>query len=130
MAHKRITLKSTGGLPTVTLEFGHQLFAKYDIFLYDRDGANPQPIATNEINSDMKSDTFTVGATLADLHQRVLFWQAAVSVLDDRPGQTYLMIAIVSQDGREVGRFIKPESGPAPITNTVMDQDTVRFILE
>lgn len=126
MAHKRVTLKETGSLPTVTLRFGQQLFAKYDIYLYNREGSNPSPVARNETNSDDKSDTFTVGTTLADLHQRLLYWQAAISILDDRPDQTYVMTAIIGQDGQEVGRFEKR----GPITNTVIDQDSVRFILE
>ena len=126
MAHKRVTLQRNRSLPTITLRFGQQLFGKYDIYLYDRDGGNPQPVARNETNSDDKSDTFTVGNDLADLHQRLLYWQAAISVLDNRPDQTYVMTAIVSQDDREVGRFEKR----GPIGNTVIDQDTVRFILE
>jgi hypothetical protein len=126
MAHKRVTLKRNGSLPTITLRFGQQLFAKYDIYLYDRDGGNAQSIATNETNSDNKSDTFTVGNSLDDLHQRILYWQAAISVLDERPNQTYVMTAIISQNEHEVGSFEKH----GPITNTVIDQDTVRFILE
>lgn len=126
MAHKRVTLKKTGSLPTVTLRFGQQLFGKYDILLYDRNGGNAQPVATDETNSDSKSDTFTVGNNLNDLHQRLLYWQAAISVLDDRPGQTYVMTATISQNGNEVGSFERR----GPITNTVIDQDTVRFILE
>jgi hypothetical protein len=126
MAHKRVTLQRTGSLPTVTLRFGQQLFGKYDIYLYDRDGGNAQEVAKNETNSDDKSDTFTVGSNLDDLHQRLLYWQAAISVLDNRPDQTYVMTAIISQNGNEVGSFEKR----GPITNTVIDQDTVRFILE
>lgn len=126
MAHKRVTLKRTGDLPTVTLRFGQQLFGKYDIYLYDRDGGNAQAIATNETNSDGKSDTFTVGNNLGDLHQRLLYWQAAISVLDNRPNQTYVMTAIISQNGQDVGSFEKRGA----ISNTVIDQDTVRFILE
>ncbi len=126
MAHKRVTVKRTGSLPTVTLRFGQQLFAKYDIFLYNRDGSNPAPVAKDEINADDRPDTYTVGTSLPDLHQRLLYWQAAISILDDRPDQTYVMTAIIGQDGKEVGRFEKR----GPITNTVIDQDTVRFIVE
>jgi hypothetical protein len=126
MAHKRVSLRKGGGLPTVELQFGQQLFAKYDIFLYDRNGSNPAEVAVNETNSDNKSDTFAIGGRLEDLDLRILFWQAAISVLDERPGQTYLMRAIISQDGSAVGTFEKA----GPITNTVLDQDTVRFVVE
>lgn len=126
MAHKRVTLKRSGSLPTVELRFGNALFAKYEVVIYDRNGANPQPIARDQLNSDNIPDSFTVGTSVADLDQRILFWQAAISVLDNRPDQTYLMRAIISQDGQTLDTFDK--SGP--ITNTVIDQDTVRFVLE
>jgi hypothetical protein len=126
MAHKRVSLRKDGGLPTVELHFGQLLFAKYDILLYDRNGSNPEDIARNETNSDNKSDTYTVGSSLEDLNFRILFWQAAISVLDERPDQTYLMRAIISQDGNVVGTFERAGS----ITNTIIDQDTVRFTLE
>lgn len=126
MAHKRVTLRAGGGLPTVELHFGQQLFAKYDIYLYDRNGSDPREVAVNETNSDNKSDTFTVGSDLEDLNFRILFWQAAISILDERPDQTYLMRAIVRQDGSVLGTFERAGS----ITNTVIDQDTVRFVVE
>lgn len=126
MAHKQVTISAGGGLPTVALQFGQGLFAKYDVYLYDRNGGDPKPIAENQSNSDNISDTYTVGTNVADLHQRILFWQSAISVFDDQPQQTYLMRAIVSQDGTVQGTFDKR----GPITNTVIDQDTVRFIVE
>jgi len=125
MQHKRVTLRSDGGLPTVELQFGQQLFAKYDIYLYDRNGRNPEEVAVNETNSDDRSDAYSIGSRLDDLDQHILFWQAAISVLDDRPNQTYLMRAVISQDGNVVGTFERAGS----ITNTVIDQDTVRFVL-
>jgi hypothetical protein len=67
-----------------------------------------------------------VGTSLADLDMRILFWQAAISVLDERPDQTYLMRAVISQDGNVLGTFERAGS----ISNTVIDQDTVRFVLE
>jgi hypothetical protein len=113
-------------LPTVELQFGQALFAKYDIFLYDRNGANPAAITRDQINGDNVPDIFRVGHDLADLEQRILFWQAAISVFDDHPDQTYLMRAIIKQGGDVRGTFDKR----GPITNTVIDQDTVRFVLE
>ena len=126
MAHKRVSLRSGGGLPSVELRFGQLLFAKYDIYLYDRNGSNPVAVALNETNTDNKSDTFVVGSSLDDLNMRILFWQAAISVLDERPDQTYLMRAVVSQDGNVLGTFERAGA----ITNTVIDQDTVRFVVE
>ena len=126
MAHKRVSIKKGGGLPQVELRFGNALFAKYDIFLFDRNGTNPQPVTTNQLNSDDKPDIFTVGAAVATLDQQILFWQAAISVFDNQPGQTYLMRAIITQDGQQLAVFDKR----GPITNTVIDQDTVRFVLE
>jgi len=126
MPHKRVTLKRSGGLPQVELQFGNALFAKYDVFLFDRNGANPQPIATNQLNSDAIPDIFTVGTSVAGLDQQILFWQAAISVFDNQPGQTYLMRATITQDGSVLGVFDKR----GPIVNTVLDQDTVRFVLE
>ena len=127
MAHKRVNISAGGGLPTVTLEFGRGLFAKYDLYLYDRNGGDPTPIAENQTNSDKVPDTFTVGTNVADLHQRILFWQAAISVFDDQPQQEYVMTAVISQDGKPLGN-LPPKRGP--ITNTVLDQDSVRFIVE
>jgi hypothetical protein len=126
MAHKRVSLKRDGGVPSVELRFGNALFAKYDIFLFDRNGMNPQPIKTNQLNSDNIPDIFEVGTSAAALDQQILFWQAAISVLDNKPDQTYLMRAIITQDGRELATFDKRGS----IVNTVIDQDTVRFVLE
>ena len=126
MPHKRVSLNRNGGLPKVELRFGNALFAKYDVFLFDRNGANPQPVKTNQLNSDDIPDIHTVGTSLADLDQRILFWQAAISVFDNQPNQTYLMRAIISQDGDELATFDKR----GPIVNTVIDQDTVRFVLE
>lgn len=126
MAHKRVKIKADGGLPEIELVFGNALFAKYDIFLYDRNGSNPEPITEDQTNSDDLPDIYTVGSDVADLSQRILFWQAAISVFDNQPGQTYLMRAIISQDGNELDRFDRT----GPITNTVLDQDTVRFVLE
>lgn len=126
MAHKRVNIKKGGGLPQVELRFGNALFAKYEIFLFDRNGTNPEPVATNQLNSDDEPDIFTVGAAVATLDQQILFWQAAISVFDNQPGQTYLMRAIITQDGQQLAVFDKR----GPITNTVIDQDTVRFVLE
>ena len=126
MPHKRVSLNKDGSLPQVELRFGNALFAKYDVFLFDRNGANPQPVKTNQLNSDDIPDIHTVGTSLADLDQRILFWQAAISVFDNHPNQTYLMRAIISQDGEQKGVFDKR----GPIVNTVIDQDTVRFVLE
>ena len=126
MAHKRVSIKKGGGLPQVELRFGNALFAKYDIFLFDRNGMNPQPIKTNQLNSDNIPDVFEIGTSAAALDQQILFWQAAISVLDNKPDQTYLMRAIITQDGRELATFDKRGS----IVNTVIDQDTVRFVLE
>jgi hypothetical protein len=125
MPHKKVNLKTGGSLPVVELQFGNALFAKYDLYLYDRNGANPQEIAVNQTNGDNIPDIFTIGKILADLDQQILFWQAAISVFDNKPGQTYLMRAIVSQDGTVLGTFDKTGS----ITNTVIDQDTVRFVI-
>ena len=125
MAHKRVNLNSSGSLPQVELRFGNALFAKYDVFLFDRNGSNPQPIKTDQLNSDDIPDIYTVGTTLSDLNQQILFWQAAISVLDNQPDQNYLMRAIITQDGNVVGVFDKR----GPIVNTVIDQDTVRFVV-
>lgn len=126
MPHKRVNLNRNGGLPQIELRFGNALFAKYDVFLFDRNGANPQPVKTDQLNSDDIPDIHTVGTSLADLDQRILFWQAAISVFDNQPNQTYLMRAIISQDGDELATFDRR----GPIVNTVIDQDTVRFVLE
>ena len=126
MAHKRVTLKRDGGVPSVELQFGNALFAKYDIFLFDRNGMNPQPVKTNQLNSDNIPDVFEVGTSAAALDQQILFWQAAISVLDNKPDQTYSMTAIITQGGTELATFTKRGS----IVNTVIDQDTVRFVLE
>lgn len=126
MPHKRVSLRKDGGLPSVELRFGQQLIGKYDIFLYDRNGRNPEDIAVSQLNSDNVPDVFPMTRSLADLNQRILFWQAAISVLDNSPNQTYLMRAVVTQDNQVVGTFDRR----GPITNTVIDQDTVRFVVE
>ena len=127
MEHKTVTLRNGGGLPKIELRFSNALFAKYEISLFDQNGRNPQPVTPKpQFNSDDEPDIFAVGPSVATLAQRILFWQAAISVLDDRPGQTYLMRAIITQDGQQLAVFDKR----GPITNTVIDQDTVRFIVE
>lgn len=126
MAHKQVKIRNGGGLPSIELRFGNALFAKYDVFLYDQKGTNPQPVTTAQLNSDDEPDIFRVGTSVDLLDQQILFWQAAISVLDNQPGQTYLMRAIITQGGTELATFDKR----GPITNTVIDQDTVRFVLE
>lgn len=126
MEHKTVTLRNGGGLPKIELRFGNALFAKYEISLFDQNGTNPEPVATDQLNSDDEPDIFTVGPSVATLAQRILFWQAAISVFDDQPGQTYLMRAIITQEGQELAVFDRRGS----ITNTVIDQDTVRFLVE
>ena len=124
MPHKRVTLNPAGGLPEIELRFGNALFAKYEIALFDRNATNSKPVTPEpQLNSDNIPDTFQVGTVLADLDQRILFWQAAISVFDDQPNQTYLMRAIISQNGNQLAVFDKRGS----IVNTVVDQDTVRF---
>ena len=126
MEHKTVTLRNGGGLPKIELRFGNALFAKYEVSLFDQNGTNPQPVATDQFNSDDEPDIFTVGPSVATLAQRILFWQAAISVFDDQPGQTYLMRAIITQDGQQLAVFDRR----GPITKTVIDQDTVRFLVE
>lgn len=126
MEHKIVRLRNGGGLPKIELRFGNALFAKYEVLLFDQNGTNPEPVATNQLNSDDEPDIFSVGTTVATLAQRILFWQAAISVFDDQPGQTYLMRAIITQDGQELAVFDRRGS----ITNTVIDQDTARFVVE
>ena|SRR5690349_6341556 len=125
MPHKRVNIRNGGGLPRIQLQFGNALFAKYDLFLYDRNGSNPQPITTHQINADEIPDIYTIGTSVAGLEQQILFWQAAISVLDNQPDQTYLMRAIITQDGNVLATFDKR----GPIVNTVLDQDTVRFVV-
>jgi len=127
MEHKTVTLRNGGSLPKIELRFGNALFAKYEISLFDQNGRNPQPVTPSpQFNSDDIPDIFAVGPSVATLDQQILFWQAAISVFDNQPGQTYLMRAIISQDDQQLAVFDKR----GPITNTVIDQDTVRFVLE
>jgi len=127
MEHKTVTIRNGGGLPQIELRFGNALFAKYEISLFDQNGTNPQPVTPNpQFNSDDDPDIFTVGPSVPTLAQRILFWQAAISVFDDQPGQTYLMRAIITQDGEQLAVFDRRGS----ITNTIIDQDTVRFVVE
>lgn len=126
MAHKRVRLRRGGGLPTVEMHFGQLQFAKYDILLHDRNGADPRDVVRNKTFSDGDPDVFTVGSNLEDLDFRILRWQGVISVLDNRPDQTYLMRAIVRQGDAVLGTFDR--SGP--IANTAFDEDTVRFVLE
>src|SRR5258708_12483705 len=77
MPVNQATLKATGDIPQVEIVVGFAHFAKYEFFLYDQNGQNPQKFAEG-VNSDTILDIFPLPLPVANLHKRTLFWQPAI----------------------------------------------------
>ena len=111
------TLSGSGGLPKVEIIVGFAHFAKFEFFIYDQNGQNPQKFAEG-VNSDTIPDIFEIGTggTVAVLHNRTIFWQAAIASPTGAAGENYSVFIRVLQDGNIVGSDSKTGPMTSPIT--------------
>jgi hypothetical protein len=104
-------------VPTVEIIVGFAHFAKYEFFLYDPSGQNPQKFAEG-VNSDAVPDIFPINdpAGVQGLDKRTLFWQAAIASPTGAPNEQYSVLIRVVQDGTIVGTDTKtgPLTDPLP----------------
>jgi hypothetical protein len=97
------TLELGGGTPAVEIIVGHAHFAKFDFFLYDASGKNPQPIGGGR-NDDNVPDIFDIdNPSLDGLDRFTIFWRAVVSSPTGVPGEHYSVIVRVIQDEKIAG---------------------------
>ena len=97
------TLDLSGGIPAVEIIIGHAHFARFDFFLYDASGRNPQPIGGGR-NDDNLPDVFPIAnPPLSGLDGFTILWRAVVSSQTGVPGETYSVIVRVMQDGKIAG---------------------------
>lgn len=117
MSVSKATLSGAGNLPTIEIIVGFAHFAKYEFFIYDQNGQNPQKFAEG-VNSDTVPDVFEVGTggPVANLNNRTVFWQAAIASPTGAPGENYSVFIRVVQDGKVVGTDTKtgPMTDPLP----------------
>lgn len=117
MSVPKATLKANGSIPEVEIIVGFAHFAKFEFFLYDATGQNPQKFAAG-VNSDNVSDVFPVDnpASVQDLDNRTMFWQAAIASPMGSPNESYSVQIRVTQDGSVVGGDTKtgPMTSPLP----------------
>ena len=80
MPVSKATLISSGSLPSIEIIVGFAHFAKFEFYIYDQNGQNPQKFAEG-VNSDTTPDVFQIGTggEVGDLHNRTIFWQAAIA---------------------------------------------------
>jgi hypothetical protein len=99
----------------IIVGFAH--FAKYEFFLYDASGQNPQKFAAG-VNSDTVPDIFPVDnpSPVQALDKRTLFWQAAIASPTGAPNEQFSVLIRVAQDGVIVGTDTKtgPMTAPTP----------------
>ena len=124
MAVNKAILKANGTIPQVEIVVGFAHFAKYEFFLYDPTGQNPQKFAAG-VNSDTVLDIFSIPMSVARLDKRTLFWQAAIASPTGAPNEQFSVLIRVIQDGKVVGTDTKtgPMTAPLPF-------GFIRFIVE
>jgi hypothetical protein len=110
-------LNQAGSLPRIEIIIGFAHFAKFEFFLYDQNGQNPKKFAEG-VNSDTIPDIFEIGTggTVASLHNRTIFWQAAIAAPVGTPGGNFSVFIRVTQDGNIVGSDSTTGPMSSPIT--------------
>ena len=97
------TLDIGGGTPEIEIIIGHAHFARFDFFLFDATGKNPQPIGEGR-NDDQFPDIFPItNPPLTGLDRFTIFWRAVVSSQLGLPNESYSVIIRVMQDGKIAG---------------------------
>lgn len=126
MSVSRAILKSSGSLPKVEIIVGFAHFAKFEFFLYDQKGQNPQKFAEG-VNNDTIPDIFEIGTggSVSSLHNRTMFWQVAIASPTGAPGENYSVFIRVTQDGNIVGS----DSKTGPMTDPFAF-GFIRFVVE
>lgn len=119
MTLPQIIINPTGGMVRVEISFS-PVRAKYEIFLYDQNGQNPEKVGEG-LNFDAVPDFYIIQILPHALRGRVLFWQASMAGTD----QVYAMRMNVTQEGAECGNspFIKQ----GPLEAAKHDFDMAQF---
>jgi hypothetical protein len=111
-------LNSGGSLPQIEIIVGNAHFAKFEFFLYDKNGKNPVKFAQG-VNSDDVADIFEIGTggTVANLDKCTVFWQTAIASPTGTPGENFSVVVRVLQDGQIAAQDSKtgPLTTPPPI---------------
>jgi len=116
MPVSKAILNAAGSLPKVEIIVGFAHFAKFEFFLFDQNGQNPQKFAEG-VNSDTIPDIFEVGTggSVASLNNRTIFWQVAVASPTGAPGENFSIFIRVSQDENIVGSDSKTGAMTDPL---------------
>lgn len=103
------TLDLHGGAPEIEIIVGHAHFARFDFFLYDASGKNPQLIDEGR-NDDNLPDIFPItNPALSGLDRFTILWRAVVTSQLGIPGEKYSVIVRVMQDGKIAGTDSKTD---------------------
>src|SRR5262245_61223475 len=117
MAISKANLKSPGGLPSIEIIIGHAHFAKFEFFLFDQNGRNPEKFGEG-VNSDGAPDIFEIGTggSVPALDKRAIFWQAAIASPTGAQGENFSVTIRILQDGQIIGTDTKtgPMTDPLP----------------
>ena len=127
MAQNIVVLDRNGSVPEIELTFGFAQFAKYQIFLFDKNGQNPIEVA-HGVNVDTSPDKFPIGSSVAALDGRFITWQAVIASPGGGAGQQFSQRATFTQNGSV--RPNSPFSQSGQLNNTVTTFDQARFVLE
>ncbi|HYW73265.1 MAG TPA: hypothetical protein VE961_19750 [Pyrinomonadaceae bacterium] len=119
-----VSIKRTGSLPQIQLQFGFAQFASFRILLWDTTGHNPTEIAKNT-NTPGEPDTFAIGSTVADLDQRFITWQATISSPTGGADEQFSQTATFLQDDASCPDSPFTQSGQ--FTNTTATFANARF---
>ncbi|MBA3242785.1 MAG: hypothetical protein H0T60_16295 [Acidobacteria bacterium] len=126
MAEQTININGGGGVPVIELRFGFAQFGKYEIYLWDSNGKNPQLIGRG-VNIDQVPDRFPIG-DVSVLDGRIVTWQAIIASPTGGSNDLYDLTAIFTQDGKnlEDGPFTKPQP-PGKLDGVKIVFDQVRL---
>ncbi len=129
MAEQIVTIDGNGGVPVIELRFGFAQFGKYEIYLWDSNGKNPQLVGRG-VNIDQVPDRFPIG-DVGNLNGRIITWQAIIASPAGGSNELYNLTAIFTQNGQnlEDGPFTKPEPpGKLDGVKIVFDQARLRVV--
>ena len=127
-----VKLNPNGGSPSIHLTFGFAQFAKFRVFLWDKNGQNFQQLTPpNTTNVPGSPVSFPINFQPADLIGRFLTWDALISSPTGGPGQQYSMEATFTQDGAVAPQnapFFK--DGKLNEAGNAVDMDQTKFVAQ
>jgi hypothetical protein len=90
----------------VEIVIGHLQFGRFQFFLFDRQGRNPQPITPpgGAVNTDTIPDIFDVTGSPETLAGCTIWWQCGLASPTGQPGELFSITVRVLQNGKIAGK--------------------------